>query len=231
MAVSVAHLDAGTTTTFPVVTASVSPSGEVLIFIQCGDANLDDVTGVSGCSLTWSQVLANTSNWGGGNYREFVWKGVGTATTGAITVTFDTNPGTVTYQVCDVTGHNTAGMVVQSASATGTSTTPSVTLSAFSDAGNATIGWCCAANTGAGAISVGTGFSLLDEEVRASFAVACVTEWRADNDTTVDATINASKTWYMHGFEIAVATATDPEGSLIHGKLLNGGLLVHGVMT
>lgn len=209
MAVAITYLAEGTLSASPWTTASVSPTGEIKLNIQCADTSSTTVSSISGCGLTWSEVVSNLADWGGGNFREFVWKGIGTASSGTITVVFaGADPGYATYQIENITGHNTSGMFVQSpAPATGSSTTPSKTLSAFSDAGNATSGWTVVAAASANYVTAGSGFTELGEIRRTSFTMGMATEWRADNDTTVDATLVGSKTWYQYGFEIAVAAA------------------------
>jgi hypothetical protein len=216
MAVAVTHLAGATNIeTFPLVTSSVSPSGEVLLCVQAGDAGSTTISSVSGCGLTWSQVTANETNWGGSNYRDWVWKGIGTASSGAITVTFSADPYNATYHVCNVTGHNTSGMIVQSTTATGSSNTASATLGAFADAGNATFGFAIQ-NQNDG-VYPGTGFTELDQQIRGAFTTSSATEWRADNDTSVTATFDTSNPWAIHAMEIAVAAAgggTNPKGPL-----------------
>lgn len=211
MAVAITYLNEGTLSGSPWTTVSVSPTGEVVIKIQCADCSGTTVSSISGCGLTWSQEVSNLADWGGGNFREFVWKGIGTASSGTITIVFGgADPGYVTYQILNVTGHNTSGMFVQApAPATGSSTTPSKTLSAFSDAGNASLGWTVVASGSDNTVSPGSGFTELGEIRRASFTCDMAVEWRADNDTTVDATLSGSRTWYQYGFEIAVAAAGD----------------------
>ena len=216
MAVTVSHLaGANGITVFPMVTVSVTPTSEVLIAIQCGDAATVTISGITGCGLTWTQVASVLTDWGSGNYRDFLWKGIGTASAGQITVTFAVNPGTANYIISNVAGHNTAGMIVQSVTATGSSSTAAATLAAFADAGNATFAFVNQ-NQNDG-VTPGTGFTELNEQIRASFTVSSQTQWRADNDTSPDATFATSNPWSIIAVEIAVAAA----GGTIYTRTLS----------
>lgn len=209
---TVAHTTSGDLTASPWIIPSVSPAGNQLLCLQLADASGMTVTAVSGNSQTWSQVTgaggSNTSDWGGGNFREFVFEGIGTPSSGTITITVTGgDPYAITYQLMDVTGGNPSAVVVQSNKATGASTAPSVTLSAFDGSSDTTVGWCIAAAGGASTISPGTGFTELNEYRRGAFTADMATEWQAAADTTVDATFTGgSKTWYMYGFELSEAT-------------------------
>lgn len=201
--------------TGPYVTSSVSPTGEVLLYLQLADAASISVSSVTGCGLTWTQV-SDGGAWGTASYRNVVWKGVGTATSGTVTITFNTDPYTFDYFLVDVTGHSTSGMVVQTVTNSGNGTTASATLAAFSDANNATAAF--ATQNDNNGVTPGTGFTELAERIRGPFTMSMAPEFRNDPDTSPDATFGFSQDWFITAMEIAVAQVAGGLGAQFLGQ-------------
>lgn len=181
-------------TTF--TTASITPTGNrlVLAFVYSASAGSPDQPTLSGNGITWVSVatLMNADH----DVRVSLYRGmVASPSAGAVTIT---HTGTMLqclwsineFDGVDTGGTNGSAAVVQSATGENTaSTSLSVTLAAFGDAGNATFGGFGVVKSGAAEVqSPGTGFTelgdfQLDDD---GLGWSVQTEWRADNDTTVD---------------------------------------------
>lgn len=123
-------------------TASVSPS-ESVVFIAINtfenSTGQPTITSISGCGLTWTAVgSVDIDNSGGDRSTTFLWKGVGTPSSGTITVTYGIAVYRSAWIVSEAAGVDSSAPIVQVATTTAnTSTaTPSATLSAFADATN-----------------------------------------------------------------------------------------------
>lgn len=171
------------------------------------------------CGLTWTQldtVVYDTTT----QERITLFKANGSgAIAGTLQFTFGgtTQNGcqwvVLELQLADDTGGSALVQTVQ-ASSSG-STQASATLSAFGDTDNATIG--IFAKTGSGSWSAGTGFTQVSEQ---SFATGrMISEWRQDNDTSVDTSTFTSSAW--GGWGIEVKAAADPS---LPSQLLTSGL-------
>lgn len=161
---------------------------------------------VSGMGLTWVQQDTVLWDTGATQRRLTLFRAYGSgAVSGALTISFAgvTQDGGCNWQlseytyVDDTSGTNGSVAVVQSVNASGSSTTPAVTLAAFGDTDNATYGLI--GHTGTGAITAGTGFVRIQNLGNAGMAIAA--EFRPDNDTGVDGTITSSA-WGCIGVEI-----------------------------
>jgi hypothetical protein len=122
----------------------------------------------------------------------------------------------IDYSGTDTTGTNGSGAIVQSdteASAGSVSSLTS-TLAAFSGANNATAGgFGYPLNNGNG--TAGTGFTETGERFQGSPNQAIYTEFRSDNDTTVDVSIGASSVPIVGiSVEIAASAAIPAIGTL-----------------
>jgi hypothetical protein len=151
--------------------ASVS-NDLIIAFVTCNKAGpaIPTLTSAHG---TWSSVLSVTS----GNNRLSCFSCVSNGNSGALTIDFAGS--THQYVIWSITEFNTQNGIVQVLSNTGTSTAPTVTLAAFENALNATVGGIYSwANP-----AVGSGFTQLGEDLSTIYLNS---EWRADNDTTVD---------------------------------------------
>jgi cytidylate kinase len=92
------------------------------------------------------------------------------------------------------------------ATGSGTSTTPAATLGAFADAANGT--WAYYVAQESTTCTAGTGFTQVAERESTSlFDFSDATEFRDSNDTSVDATVGASAAWGMVALEIVEAAA------------------------
>ena len=205
-------------TSYP--TASVTPSANQLILLAVLNtkaASPPTTPTASGNGLTWVEVATVTFDTIASPLKRLtLFRALGASPTGeAITIDF----GGVTQTGCiwsvsevdsvDTGGTNGSAAVVQSATNnanTGTSLT--VTLAAFGSTDNATYG-------GFGinddvAINPGTGFTEIHDNVITVVPICgSETEWRNDNDTSVDASASdaANKRWGGIAIEIKFAAA------------------------
>lgn len=204
-------------------TATIKPDSNRLILLGVyahkSTATVSTPT-ASGCGVTWVQVAttvgfptANAFN------RVTLFRAMGTPTSGAITISL----GGVSHTACawsvteygnvDTGGANGANAIVQSlaGSSDATVTTATITLGAFGSIYNATFG-VIGTSSATAAFVPGTGFTEIhDQEATAGGTAsgAVETEWRPDNDTTVDWTF-ASNTYGAVACEIKYAPQPKP---------------------
>lgn len=142
---------------------------------------------------TWTSRA--TTQFNSNANRVSLWTGVPTADyTGTISISFGASSGVTgaVWALDEMSGVDTSTNdgIVQTATATGSSTTPSATLAAFSATANATYG---IHGKAANATSTpGTGFTELSDTGTATPAQSISTQWRVDNDTSVDFTIGSA---------------------------------------
>lgn len=200
-------------------TASITPTAGRLVLAStmslAGGGGPETPT-LSGCGLTW--VLVATRAYANSQFRVSVFRAMGASpSAGAVTITYS---GTLEGQRCcsiaefsGVAGGGTNGSeaIVQAASAaeeTG-STTALVTLSAFTDTKNATYS---AVGANSNVLYAGSGFT----QIHLGSTNIFLTEWRFDNDTTVDAAISGSgSTWGIIGVEIAALVIPTPHRTIV----------------
>mgnify|MGYP000930239427 CR=1 FL=1 len=221
MAVSGSNLTVGSSATDATSynTASVSPTSNNLVLVSVANSLSGTPTtpSLSGNGLTYVQVNTVVYDASGTQRRLTTFRALGASpSAGAITISF----GATTQLNCiwvvdqfsgvDTSGTNGSGAVVQSAtnSATSAPSALTVTLAAFGSANNATYGsfsWNDNANTA----TPGTGFSELNEHQQATEQISIQSQWRADNDTSVDVSLTGA-TGEIGGIavEIKAATAT-----------------------
>ena len=190
--------------------ASITPGANRLVLLSVEG---DTVSGggftltVMGNGLTWVLVaksaVHNTFN------ETHVYRAMGASpSAGAITMTSDVTLDTLAWSVAefdgvDTSGTNGSGAVVQSnTNASDSASSLTVTLGAFGSADNATYGAFGAGTTPA-TWTAGTGFTEI-HDVGQEFA-SISSEWRVDNDTSVDAT--ASGTTGLGGVAIEIKAA------------------------
>lgn len=169
-------------------TASVTPTANALILASVFNIAVGPATPTaSGNGLTWVAVASVAVV---NNARTTLFRAMGASpTAGAITFDFGgQTQQNAHWTVTEVTGvdqsgTNGSGAVVQSATASGTSAAPSVTLAAFARAANGTYGVIGVNATDA--ITPGTGFTELSDTALVE-SNNIEDEWRVDNDTTVD---------------------------------------------
>lgn len=135
--------------------------------------------------------------------RISIWSAVpATDYTGTLAINFGGTTQTgACWSLCEFNNVDTASNdgIVQNATGTGSSTTPLATLSAFGSANNATFGAFGVASAASGTPS--TGYLELSDGTASTPAQALQTDFRTDNDTTVDETI-ASNPWGAAAVEI-----------------------------
>lgn len=226
MAVSVTNLTTGGDTdgNSASTTASITPSSNKLILLTVvsrtaisTDPNQPTVTGNS---LTWvvvnSVVYDTTSS---SRRRVTCLRAMGSSpSSGTVSIDFggqnQTDVGWVIDELSsiDTSGTNGSGAVVQSALAsdgTNTVSTITATLSAFGSANNATYG-----SIGAGGntftITAGSGFTIIGD-IAPSGNMRASSEFRSDNDTSVDFSMSGNQEMGLVAIEIkaaSVATST-----------------------
>lgn len=211
-------------------TASVSPGSNALILVAtaqprnassaCTD---NDVSSITGNSLTYVHIARQCfSDAGAPTNTVELWRSMGASpSSGALTInTGGSSQTNMAWAVIECTGVDTSGTngsgaVVQSATnlaEPGTSVT--VTLGAFSSAGNATVGVFGLADNLA--VTAGSGFTeLVEEQVSdPGFDGTLQVQWRNDNDTSVDASWSSIDAGGV-AIEIQAATVADEGGEAI----------------
>lgn len=195
-------------------TLSVSPAAGKVVLVGV-QSTIASGTGpneptLSGNSLTWVKVdgIAETNQ---NKSRLTVFRGMGVApTAGVVTANFagqsQTTCGMVVVELSntDSSGTNGSGAIVQTntAQVNGTNSGISVTLSAFSNTNNATMGFF-AIDRGI-VMTVGSGFT--DAGNTGGAASSLQGEFRNDNDTTVDASwVSGTTRGMIVGIEIKAA--------------------------
>lgn len=180
-------------------TASITPGSNRLVLVEVSTRTNASVTPntptLSGNGLTWVQIGSSVDWDTGGTSRKrtSLFRSMGASpSTGALTFDFAGQSQTHcawTVDECtgmDTSGTNGSGAIVQSASnqdTTGTATSLTVTLAAFSDADNATYGAFTEGNNVQ--LTPGSGFSGVGFGTSGVISVTSI--FKATNDTTVDA--------------------------------------------
>lgn len=212
-------------------TASVTPGADRLILLitaqsrnTATDCANNDITSVTGNSLTWAAVNKQCySDAGAPTQTVEIWRTMG-ASPSTGTINFSVSASTqinaawavVECSGVDTGGTNGSGAVVQSAInliEPGTSLT--VTLGAFGSANNATLGAFGISDNIA--VTPGSGFTELVEELVSDGGndLGFQVQWRNDNDTTVDASWSSIDAGGV-AIEIkAAATSADTSGEVL----------------
>lgn len=196
-----ADTDGGASST----TASITPGSNKLILLT-----VDQRTGITadpnqptatGNGLTWvvvnSIVYDTTSS---SRKRVTVLRALGASpSSGAVTIDFGGQNNTDVHWTIeevsdtDTSGTNGSGAIVQSVTnkdETGTASSLTVTLAAFSNTANATFGgFGLSTETG---YAVGSGFTLGGTANSIAGSARVISEWKASNDTGVDITMTGS---------------------------------------
>jgi hypothetical protein len=185
-------------------TASVSPgpnSAVVVAVIGFNGANM----AVSGLGLTWTTKINGFQY--ATDHRIWVFVAYGSPSAGVITLTYD--DGTfLAWSVDNITGTvSSTPTNANTATGSGTSTTPAATLGAFANGANGT--WAYYVAQESTTCTPGTGFTQVAERESTSlFDFSDATEFVDSNDTSVDATVGASAAWGMVAMEIAEAAGS-----------------------
>lgn len=189
-------------------TASVSPTANHLVLLAVHN-NASGTAGTptaSGNSLTYVQIA--TVTYSGNSNRVTLFRALGgSPSSGAITIDY----GGSTQQAAiwavidcanvDTSGTDGSGAIVQSLTNTGAAVTSlTITLSAFGSTNNATFG--AFGHAVGNDVTAGSGFSELTDTSATAPVDTLFTEFRNNNDTTVDASISASTQWGGVAIEI-----------------------------
>lgn len=150
----------------------------------------------------------STTQYNGTAHRVSIWSAVPTVDyTGTLVINFGggNTQTSATWGLNEFSGVDTSTNdgVVQQVTNTGNSTTPSATLSAFGSTANATFG--ALSNVSDTTTTPGTGFIELSDTNATTPSVCLQTQWRVDNDTTVDGTITSGQ-WGACAIEIKAST-------------------------
>lgn len=177
------------------VTASITPGANRLILAAVANtrATIPAAPTLSGNGLTWVEVV--TFDYPAvATVRVSLFRAMGAApSAGAVTIDLDvlTHTGChwaiLEFDGVDTGGTNGSAAVVQNAinEVDAGATSLTVTLAAFGSADNATFGmFQHSRNEGK---TPGAGFTELSDNFHATPGSGMETEWRADNDTSVDA--------------------------------------------
>jgi hypothetical protein len=190
---------AGTSAT----TASISPSANKLILASVSSRRNDSVDplapSLSGNGLTWVQVnsiVYDTSSTSRRTVTTF--RALGSSpSAGTVTIDFGANSqDEICWSIDEVTnadtsGTNGSGAIVQSVTnkdETGTATSLTMTLAAFSNTLNATYGVLSNGNGTSETANAGGGFSMLGTAQASTDNLSTYTEFKSTNDTGVDFT-------------------------------------------
>lgn len=200
--------NAGSASSF--ATASISPTGDALIILAVADSVNQSAPTVTGNGLTWVELGSTT---GLRRLRHFRALGA-SPSSGAVTIDYGAGvPNAVIWSIDEFTGVDTGGTNGSAAVrnyttnvSAGPATAQSVTLAAFDDAGNGTYG-CFHAHGLPTSYTPGTGFTELSDHTVSTPDHTLQTQWRNDNDTSVDATCAASQEYHGAAFEIVAASA------------------------
>lgn len=190
-------------------TASVSPGANsaVIVAVVAFDATS---MSVSGLGLTWTTKV-NGFQYNGASHRIWVFSAYGSPSAGVLALTY--NDGAFLAWVVDnITGTVSSSPTnANTATGSGTSTSPLATLGAFAHSSSGTWGYCVAQDS-ALTFTAGSGFTEILERA-GLFDWPDATEFRDSNDTTVDGTLSGSIEWGMVALEI-VDTASAASGIL-----------------
>lgn len=193
-----------------------NPNRLQLIWVYSINGSTPNVPTVSGCSLTWTQVKTVTDNSALRVLTLFRAFGV-LPTTGSLTIDFggQTQSGCA-WSWAELNGmtptNGGADAIIQSVTgltAAGTATSLTVTLSAFLNINNATIGGFGIPLNTAAIPAVGSGFTLIGQRNQSTPNLAIASEFNVANDTTVDMNSGAASVpWVGIVAEIEAYTPT-----------------------
>jgi hypothetical protein len=215
MSVSFTNLTSGTDSdgNSTAVTSSVTLLANRLHLLTVQSVQFDPGSTTPTCT-GWTQVIAFEYLNSGSRNKITVFRQLpGSDSTGTHTIDFaGTNQGEVIWSIdqsdanVDTGGTNGSAAIVQTATGSGTGTALSATLAAFGDAANGTFGAGAVYAGGMSSWTVGTGFTALASLANGfSIDSHMLTEYRDDNDTSVDATAGSSGDWGMVAIEIKAA--------------------------
>lgn len=181
-------------------TSSITPTAKYLQLLSVyhrNDASSVATPSISGCGLTWTQVVTVTDS--GTEQRCTIFRATGESpTAGIVTISFGGQNQTQCswsineFSNVDVSGTNASNAIVQSSSVideSGSTSGKTITLSAFGTIKNAAFGCVRTGNT----VTPGSGFTELSETTTST---KFQTEW-AINDNTVDWTWSTTTAYIL----------------------------------
>lgn len=202
MAISISNLGTDVQTSVSsIATSSVSPSSNALLLCgvvsRMGSSTDPNTPTVSGNGLTWVQIATVLYDSDSSSRRRMtLFRAMGSSpSSGAVTASFGGQTQTDAIIIVDqatgvdTSGTNGSGAIVQSNTGIDNSRatdTLVVSLSAFSDASNATYGFFANGGNAYGPWTPGSGFTQLTDEY-SGYSLTGTTEYKLSNDTTVDA--------------------------------------------
>lgn len=184
-------------------TASVTLKAGVLYLMSVENSHGSSATAVSSIDNGPTFTSRSTTQFNTNLNRVSIWSAVPTVDyTGTLVINFGATTQTGAVWSLNAFYHvDTASSdgIVQNATGTGNSTTPLATLAAFGSSANATFGAFGAASGISGTPS--SGYMELSDNSATTPAQALQTDYRPDNDTTVDETITSAQ-WGACAVEI-----------------------------
>lgn len=188
--------------------SSISPSADrlVLLAVTSSAASSPPVPAVSGCSLTWTQVLTQTF---GTNKRLTVFRAMGSSpTSGALTINFSpvtqTGVSIIVIEFPGVTlGGNGGNAIIQSAQNSGSGTSASATLAAVAHPNDGVVAfWSAEAGTLGTAFAPDGSLVELSDGGYDTPTTRTGAAWLPGEDTSPSATITSSA-WAVIALEVA----------------------------
>lgn len=202
MAISVTSLTSGGSTTdgTSFTTASISPSANKTVLVAIASRAGTAPTSVTGNSLTYTKEFETADG-----LLSYWRSSIGTGTAGTITITFGASQTACVWSVFELDGDDTSAPIVQEVEGSGNATSGSITLASFSSAENATLG--IFSHNANEATTPGTGFTEIHDQAQLNSSISIQTEFRSDNDTSVDASWVTSSLWRGIAVELKSAAA------------------------
>lgn len=196
-------------------TASVTPTSNALVLLSVTlrrSAGTPTTPTVSGCGLTWVEVVSQASS-GGANRKISIFRAMGSSpSSGAITITCSETQTEASWSVdqftgTDTSGTNGSGAIVQSGSSNDggvAATSCTLTLSAFGSTANMAYG--AKTTTANVATTPGSGFTELSDVQTSESGTGFQTQYKV-NDNTIDWSWTGSNSWFCAGCEVKEAVA------------------------
>jgi hypothetical protein len=193
----------GATNSYTTDSLQPLPNRLYLVAVANTKASTPDTPTVTGCGLTWTQEETAVPETGATQRRLTVFRAYGAATPGKLTIGFSASQTGCQWSVLELVDVDPTTQVVQSVVNSGTGTSGTVTLAAFGSADNATVGFflhSAQENT-----APGSGFTRVNTQNFLGQSIA--SEFRRDNDTSVDMTWATSTTWAGVAIEVKAGAA------------------------
>lgn len=197
-----------------ITTASVSPTAKVYMVAvnsRTGISTDPNVPTLSGWGITWNQIATAQHDIAGSSRKRITlfWGYNASPSSGTLTADFSGQTQTDMGIVVDeITNADTSSPIVQSVTATDdtiTVSTLTATLAAFADADNATYSAGGIGST-TSTFTPGTGFTTVSN-LSTGTSNRLSTQFRSDNDTSVDMSWSANEEIGIIAVEIAEVTA------------------------